>query len=175
MTTPKICCFTGYSPSKLPFKNDENSIACVNLKILIYRETEAAIKDGYTHFICGFALGSDTYFAETVIGLRDRYPEITLEAALACETQAEHWPERDRDRYFGLLDKCDRETFVSRSYYKGCYLDRNSYIVNQAQRLIAVFDDQFSGTMVTISKAKAKKLELVIINPSTLQIDSESL
>jgi len=175
MTTPKTCGFTGYRPCKLPFKTDEKQIACVHLKILLYKEAEAAIKDGYTHFICGFALGSDTYFAEAVIELRNRYPGITLEAALACETQADHWPEKDRDRYFKLLAQCDRETYISRSYYKGSYLDRNRYIVNQSQRLIAVFDGQFGGTMYTVSRAKTQKLELVIINPSTLQIETENL
>lgn len=67
LSKSKTCGFTGYRPSKLPFKNDEKSIACVRLKTLIHTETEAAIKDGYTHFVCGFALGADTYFAETVI------------------------------------------------------------------------------------------------------------
>lgn len=174
MTKPKTCGFTGYRPSKLPFKNDEKSIACVHLKTMLYKKIEAAIKDGFTRFICGFALGSDTYFAEAVIDLRERYPEITLEAALPCETQADRWPEKDRDRYFQLLAKCDRETYVSRKFYSGCYLERNRYIVEQSQRLIAVYDGQFGGTMVTLNQAKVKKLELVIINPGTLQIEISS-
>lgn len=171
MTFAKTCGFTGYRPSKLLFKHDERCIACVHLKILLYKEIETAINDGYTHFICGFAMGSDTYFAEAVIALRDRYPEIALEAALACETQADHWSEKERDRYFRLLARCDQETYVSRYYYNGCYLDRNRYIVDHAQRLITVYDGKFGGTMYTVNRAKAKKLEIVIINPSTLQTE----
>jgi hypothetical protein len=53
MTTQRPAVFTGYRPCKLPFKTDEKQIACVHLKILLYKEAEAAIKDGYTHFICG--------------------------------------------------------------------------------------------------------------------------
>ncbi|NLI93021.1 MAG: DUF1273 domain-containing protein [Peptococcaceae bacterium] len=173
MTITKTCGFSGYRPSKLPFKNDEKSLACVHLKVLIYIETEAAIKNGYTHFISGFALGSDTYFAEAVIALRKRYPEITLEAALACETQADHWQEEDRDRYFGLLAKYDLETYVSRNYHKHCYLERNRYLVDRSQRLIAVFDGKFGGTMATVNRARAKNLELVIIDPGTLQVTYE--
>ncbi|MBV1710166.1 MAG: DUF1273 domain-containing protein, partial [Erysipelothrix sp.] len=109
-----------------------NKMACLRLKKLIYKEIEAAIKYGFTHFICGFAMGSDTYFAEAVLGLRDRYPNITLEAALACETQANHWPEKDRDKYFRLLTKCDLETYITRSYSKDCYLERNRYIVDRS-------------------------------------------
>jgi len=171
MTFAKTCGFTGYRPSKLPFKHDERSTACMHLKILLYKETETAINDGYTHFICGFAMGSDTYFAEAVIALRDRYPEITLEAALACETQADHWSEKERDRYFRLLTKCDLETYISRNYSKDCYLERNRYIVDRSQRLVAVYDGKLGGTMYTVNRAKAKKLEIVIINPSTLQTE----
>lgn len=171
MTLPKTCGFSGYRPSKLPFGNNEKSIACIHLKKLIYKETEAAIRDGYIHFISGFALGSDTYFAEAVLALRRKYPHIALEAALACEAQADHWPEQDRARYFELLSQCDKETYVSHQHYKNCYLDRNRYILRKAQRLIAVYDGQFGGTMYTVNRAKAIKLDLVIINPSTLQIE----
>lgn len=170
MTKEKTCGFTGYRPAKLPFKTDENQIACLRLKKTIYKETEAAIKDGFTHFICGFALGSDTYFAEAVLDLRDRYPDITLEAALACETQASHWPEKERDKYFKLLARCNLETYISRSYSKDCYLERNRYIVYRSNRLISVYDGKFGGTMYTVNRAKACKLELVIINPGTLQV-----
>ncbi|ADY55384.1 hypothetical protein Sgly_1056 [Syntrophobotulus glycolicus DSM 8271] len=188
MPAPKTCGFTGYRPAKLPFRDNEHSIPCVHLKLLLYTETEAAVKDGYTRFICGFALGSDTYFAEAVIALRERYPEITLEAALPCETQANRWLDRplpsmaprhssihgrhgDRDRYFSLLAQCDKETCISRNYHKGCYLERNRYIVRQSQRLIAVFDGQPGGTMFTVNRAKARELELAVINPRTFRIE----
>jgi uncharacterized phage-like protein YoqJ len=171
MTQPKTCGFSGYRPAKLPFGNDEKSIACIHLKVLIYIETEAAIKSGYTHFISGFARGTDTYCAEAVVTLRKRYPEITLEAALACESQAERWPETDRDRFFELLAACDRETFVSRNYHKNCYRDRNRYIVDQSRRLIAVYDGKFGGTMVTVNRAREKKSELVLIDPCTFGIE----
>lgn len=171
MTNPRTCGFTGYRPLKLPFGNNDISIACMRLKACIYKETEAAIKDGYTHFICGFALGSDMFFAEAVLALRKKYPKITLEAALPCETQADHWLKEDRGKYFEFLTLCDKETYVSLKYHKNCYLERNRYIVNQSQRLIAVYDGKFGGTMATVNRAKAKKLELININPISLQVE----
>lgn len=39
---------------------------------------------------------------ETALALRDEmYPQITVEAALPYETQAEDWSEAQRDRYVG--------------------------------------------------------------------------
>ena len=96
MTNPvqKICGFTGYVFADLPFQSDEKQVACVLLKILLYNEIEAAINDGYTHFISGFDLGSDVFFAEAVLRLQDRYSYITLEAALASEIGRASWRER---------------------------------------------------------------------------------
>ncbi|WP_368293094.1 SLOG family protein [Dehalobacter sp. TBBPA1] len=168
----RTCGFTGYRPSKLPFPNNEKHPACLRLKALIHDTVEAAIHDGYTHFICGFALGSDTYFAEAVLVLRTLYPQITLEAALACEAQAENWAQKDRDRFYDLLSRCDVETYISRKYYPRCYLDRNRYIVDHSRRLIAVFDGKLGGTMYTVNRAQAKKIELVIINPSAYAADN---
>lgn len=170
----KTCGFTGYRPGKLPFHTNEKHPACIHLKSLLYNEVEAAVKDGYTHFISGFALGSDTFFTEVVLDLRKQFPNITLEAALACENQSNNWLEKDRVRFFNLLSQCDKETYISYRYYKNCYLDRNRYILSNSQLLIAVFDGKLGGTMYTVNRAKAKQLNLVIINPSTFQIERKT-
>jgi hypothetical protein len=70
-----------------------------------------------------------------------------LEAALACETQADHWPEKTGIGTSSSLPN-GPGTYISRSYYKGSYLDRNRYIVNQLQRLIAVSTVNSAGQCI---------------------------
>ena len=53
---------------------------------------------GYRHFLCGMAQGCDLYFCEAVLALRERYQEVTVEAAIPCPTQADAWPEAERYR-----------------------------------------------------------------------------
>ena len=160
----KTCGFTGYRPHKLPFDSEE-SPRCKLLKAAISRAVMRAIDDGYSHFICGFAPGSDMYFAEAVLEAKKECPHIILESALPCETQANKWREEVRRRYFDLLAKCDKETCISHSCKKDCYLKRNDYMLNKADRIIAVYDGKRGGTMYTVNRAKRMGKELIVIEP----------
>ena len=43
----------------------------------------------YRHFLCGMALGCDLYFCECVLRLRQTHPDVTVEAAVPCPSQAD--------------------------------------------------------------------------------------
>jgi len=160
----QTCCFTGHRPMKLPWGEDEEDPRCVALKKRLDEELFAAYQKGMRHFICGMALGSDFYFCEAVFRLRERCPEIRLEAALPCEEQAAHWKERDRQRYFSLIEQCDYETMVQRSYDKHCMLRRDRYMVDRSSMVIAVYDGQLGGTMYTLAYAMKKGLDTVLLD-----------
>ena len=104
------CCFTGHRPAKLPWGYNESDPRCVKLKERIADAVLLAYQEGYRHFLCGMAQGCDLYFCEAVLALRERYPEVTVEAAIPCPTQADAWPEAERRRYRELVAKCDMET-----------------------------------------------------------------
>ena len=91
------------------------------------------------------ALGSDMYFCEAVALFREDHGDITLEAALPCEDQAAKWSERQRNRYFKLIQQCDTETYVSRKYTPDCMMRRNKYMVDNSSVLIAVYDGRSAG------------------------------
>ena len=163
MRRAETCCFTGHRPEKLPWRGDEEDPRCLALKGRLAREVEEAYRDGYRHFICGMARGADLYFCEAALELRDRRSGVTVEAAIPCEEQAARWGERDRDRYYALVEACDGETMVQRRYDKGCMLRRNRYLVDHAARLISIYNGMLGGTMYTISYAMKQELELDII------------
>jgi hypothetical protein len=54
----------------------------VELKRRITDALETAYEEGFRHFICGMALGSDLYFAEAVLALQEAHEGISLEAAI---------------------------------------------------------------------------------------------
>ena len=167
----KTCCFTGHRPQKLGY--GENSIQCDELKGRLEELIKNLIeKEGATHFISGVALGVDTYAANIVLNLKAQYPGITLECAIPCETQAVKWNERDRDIYYDLLAKCDKETLLQQNYTSDCMQKRNEYMVDNSDYVIAVWNGKPSGTGNTVKYAQKNKKAVLLINPQTLEVEN---
>ena len=164
MNREHTCAFTGHRPEKLPWREDESDPRCLALKKRLDEAVEDAYAQGKRHFMCGMARGADFYFCEAVLALRRRHPDITLEAVIPCEEQAAHWRERERERYFSLVEQCDHETMVQRHYDKGCMLRRNRYMVDRASLLIAVYDGVLGGTMYTLTYAMRQGLDVVTLD-----------
>ena len=166
----KTCCFTGHRPQKLGY--GENSIQCDELKDRLEELIiELIEKEAVTHFISGVALGVDTYAANIVLNLKSQYPGITLECAIPCETQATKWNERDRDVYYDLISKCNKETLLQQKYSSDCMQKRNEYMVDNSDYVIAVWNGKPSGTGNTVKYAKKKNKKVLLINPQTLEIE----
>lgn len=168
----KTCCFTGHRPQSLPFGFNENDARCAALKKALREQIIHLIeKENVTHFISGMAIGIDMYAAEIVLGLKASYPGITLESAIPCENQAEKWTEEQRDRYFDIAAKCDKETLIQHHYTADCMHKRNRYMVDQADFIIAVWDGRSSGTGKTVQYAQRQGKPVTIINPKTMLVD----
>lgn len=155
------CCFTGHRPGKLPWGYDEEAEGCLALKRRIADAAETAYEEGYRHFLCGMALGCDLYFCECVLALRARYPDVTVEAAIPCPSQAAAWPAKQRARYAALVAACDFETMVSQQYTASCMQRRDRYMVDHASLLIAAFDGTPGGTRYTVEYALRRGIQVV--------------
>lgn len=171
MEENKTCCFTGHRPQSLPFRFDEQDRRCRKLKRVLRKEIERQIEEeGVTHFISGMAIGVDMYAAEIVLDLKRKYPQITLEAAIPCETQVVKWTEPLRERYYDIAARCDKETMISRHYTPDCMHKRNRYMVDAADTVIAVWNGSPSGTGKTVQYATDQGKTIVIINPETFAV-----
>lgn len=155
------CCFTGHRPAKLPWRYNEEDGWCLALKRRIADAVEAAYDQGYRHFLCGMAQGCDLYFCECVLALRERRPDVTVEAAIPCPTQADGWPAALRERYDRLVAACDFETLVSARYSSSCMQRRDRYMVDHASLLIAAFDGSPGGTRYTVEYAMRRGVSVV--------------
>lgn len=149
MEHQKTCCVTGHRdlPEEQRARIDE----------LLCREILLAIEDGYTHFISGFAAGADLLFAEIVKELKASYP-ITLEVTIPYPGRMKT-PDRTFQR---LIRCCDIVKVHAAVYFKGCYMCRNCYMVDQSQQVIAVYDGRTAGgTAATVRYAKGKEVRVV--------------
>lgn len=164
MDRGNTCCFTGHRTERLPWGENETDPRCLDLKDRLDRALAAACAEGYRHFVCGMARGADLYFCEAVLALRQTHPEITLEAAVPYQGQADNWQPADRRRWERLLSQCDYETMVQHHYSAGCLSRRNRYMVDKSSLVLAVYDGQPSGgTMYTLRYAQRRGVRTVIL------------
>ena len=136
------------------------------MKEEIRRALERAYDRGSRHFISGMARGGDLFFAEAVLALREKYPDVVLECARPCGSQSDRWPRTERERYDAILDQCNLETMVQHTYDRWCMMRRNRYMVDHASHIIALYDGvPKGGTAQTLAYAMKKGLTTDIIAP----------
>ncbi len=170
-----VCAFSGYRPSKLPF--DESAPTCNALKMRLKDEIYSAVQRGYTDFLCGMALGTDTWAAEGVLEVRETLQQVKpifLHAYLPFPRQDEKWNAKHRQRYRGILERCNSVTVMSSQYLPDCMERRNQAMIDRADCLIAVYDGKNGGTKNTIRMAHEKGIEIRILSPIPPEVAKDS-
>lgn len=167
------CAITGHRPMKFSFGYDEKDEKCIRLKLVMAQQINALIKGGVSLFYTGMALGTDLWCTEIVLEMKRKYPNVRLTAVLPCETQANKWSTEQRERYFNTLAECDDVITLNARYTRQCMLERNRYMVDHANYLLAVYDGGGKGgTAYTVRYAREKKREVIVIHPDTLEVVS---
>jgi len=124
------------------------------------QEIRQAITEGFIRFISGFADGSDLLFASLVAEAQQKNPAIILEAAIPYKDRLSH----NDELFIELIRKCKTVHVVQELYTKDCYRIRNTFLVQNSDRLIAVFDGRVrSGTSQTIKIAERQMKEIRLI------------
>ncbi|MCF0121053.1 MAG: DUF1273 family protein [Oscillospiraceae bacterium] len=159
------CCFSGYRPQKLPWGSNERDERCRRLRLRLYNIVSALYDAGIRRFICGMALGCDTYFCEAVVKLREERWDVTLEAAIPGGSQSERWNADAQRRYDRLISQCDRQTVISEGDMNESLLARNRYMVDSSAVLVCVYDGQPGGTLYTLRYARRMGLEIIELPP----------
>lgn len=158
------CCFTGHRPTKLPWGLNEDDPRCMALKDELTARLEGVYLTGFRHFICGMAIGCDMYFAEAVLKLKEKYSDVSLEAAIPCGDQPDKWNTAQRQRYNHIIDHCDKVTVLQISYSADCMMKRNQYMVDNSSLILSCFNGSSGGTMKTLLYAQRQGLQTIIID-----------
>lgn len=127
---------TGHRPNKLG-GYDNNARETLTLIALEWLREHKPDK-----VISGMALGWDQALATAAI-LRD----IPFIAAVPFKGQEEAWPASSRSRYHAILAYADEVVIVSEGGYSAKKMQiRNEWMVNKADRILAMWDGTPGGT-----------------------------
>ncbi len=170
----RSCAFTGHRPQKFPWRFNEDDPRCAALKAVLAEQIAALTKLGVTGFFSGMALAVDTWAAQSVLALREEYPQIKLHCVLPCRDQDAKWSAAAKETYRTILAQADSIQCVSQHYYNGCMLARNRQLVELASVVLAVYDGKLTGgTAATIRYAQEQKKEIICIEPISLRVTHE--
>lgn len=153
----RTACFTGHRT--IPFLQRRK----------IEKRTEEAlieaIKQGYQFFGAGGALGFDTLAAQTVLRLKETYPQIKLILVLPCLSQTRGWRPEDIAEYERIKAAADKVVYTSQEYTRDCMFKRNRHLVDNSSLCIAYLTENSGGTAYTVDYARFKGL--IIKNVAT--------
>ncbi len=154
----KTLCGTGHRPQDLPNKFE------YNWKKDILNIQKFILENNITKVITGMALGFDQALAVAVIKLKDTGHKIHLEAAIPCNGQDNSWNIEYKKLYRYILKKCDSKVIISDEYTQTCMQDRNKYMVDNSDIVLAFYNGKgFGGTYNCIQYAKSVKKPIVNI------------
>lgn len=156
----KIIAVTGHRPNKLNNEYNMDGPCSLYIKNSI---SQIIKEEKPTKLISGMALGVDMIFA--MIAIENNLPLI---AAVPFVGQEKIWPQKSQKIYNDILSYAKTEKIIvcegGYSAYK--MQKRNEYMVNNCDKIIAVFDGSDGGTGNCVKYAKTINKEIIIVDPN---------
>lgn len=168
----KTVAFTGHRQERIT--TDRNTLFAE-----LYRTVGALYEQGYTTYLTGMAQGFDLLAAEAVWQYRnDTHADIRLVAVIPFRTQFGRFSSEDKHRYIRIASVAEC-VILSDNYYRGCFHRRNDYLIENAARVVAYYDQTPNGgTHYTVQQAIRKELKVINLYNDTAMIflaDTEKL
>lgn len=151
----KTCCFTGHRQLSAAEREQ--------LTPQLERAVRELIEEGVCFFGTGGAVGFDTLAAQTVLRLREIYPQVRLVLVLPCENQAEFWGLYDRAEYDRIKRLADKVVYTARRYTPDCMKARNCHLVDHSGVCIYYLKQYGGGTGYTVGYARRQGLRMICL------------
>ena len=155
------CCFSGYRPHKFSFPLKRNNENFIELENNITNAILDAYEKGYRNFLCGGAMGFDLVCGETVVLLKEKFPDIKLVMVLPYKNQPKRFPPDWRQRYDFVLSSADHIYYFTEKYKKTAFIARNAKMVAHSSMIITYYNGKPGGTENTIAIAQRDRLTII--------------
>lgn len=138
---------TGHRPDKLGGHGVQTRLALGGLATEYLSQTQPE------KVISGMALGWDQALAGAAVALR-----IPFIAAVPFEGVEQHWPTEAQARFHRLLAAAAEVVFVcdAQGPFKRAFQVRNEWMVDRADRMVALWDGSWGGTFNCVRYAEKK-------------------
>ena len=166
------CAVIGHRPTRFKFKYNENDSRCKRLKKRLREQFAVLYEQGVRRFLVGGALGVDQWSGEILLRMKlePEYRDIELVVVLPYPNHDERWDERSRKRLAFLIEHSAEHITVGQKAWRESFIQRNRYLVDHADCLLAVYDKEKymrSGTGMTVNYALNKHIPVMLIHPDS--------
>ena len=136
----KACCFTGHRD--IP----EGLSGCLREKL---REHIACLheKKKIGTFYAGGCVGFDTP------EYRAAHPDVRLVIVIPYRNQSSSWTDDDRREYERIKASATEVVCLAERYYRGCWRQRNRYMVDRSSVCVCYLTREQGGTASTVKYA----------------------
>lgn len=174
--------FVGHHPEKLggyDWSSPKNKRIGLAIKKIILKEMKSVDEKDFT-FYFGGALGTDQMCFELVKFIQTKHPEWNISKIICIpfKGQSNRWPFESRSKYQEQILSSEKTVYVDNKpdykinflkvgmYHPAKFAQRNHYLVDNAQTIIAVYDGYSIGiTSNCVEYALTQNKNLIIINP----------
>lgn len=123
----------------------------------------SVVLDGYTEFLVGMALGFDQYCYEELLRMKGEFPQLRIVACIPCGDQAARFTRAQKARYDRLCAAADERIVLYPSYVEGCMQERNRYMVDHSDLVVAYLRYAGGGTYYTVKYAIERGKEILYL------------
>lgn len=139
-------CGTGHRPPKLGGYSDAVYRRLIDLALVALEHYNPDV------VISGMALGWDQALADASI-----YMGIKTIGAIPCKGQHKRWPLKSQERYIAMVKKLSEYHVLSETYTPSCMQDRNIWMVDHSDAVLAIWDGSTGGTKNCIDYAVSER------------------
>ncbi len=165
-------CFTGYRPEKFSFLLVDTNEDYIALKHKIKTVIISLINKGYNTFYTGGCNGFDMIVGEILLDLKLDY-DIKSIIVMPYISFGRNFDSRWTIVRQKLLNDSDETLYLYEKYKRGCYQDRNKFMVERSSIVVTYHNGQKGGTLNTINFAKKNKKNIVNLYEENYQISLE--
>jgi len=146
---------TGHRPQKLSIIGVEQQVRT------ILKWAFENIKPQWV--ISGMALGVDQWAAEEALAMK-----IPVLAAIPCWEQEHFWSAESKKKYHELCARVQHREMVSAgAYHSGVMQERNRWMIDRANVVVAIFDGTDGGTCNAVKYAIETRKPIFRYDPVT--------
>ena len=127
----------------------------------LYDTLKELIREGFSEFAAGGALGFDTLAAKVVLALKKEFPIIKLRLILPCLEQTKGWRSADVAVYEEILSRADEVIYTSDEYTAGCMHKRNRRLADESSVCVCYLTSGHGGTAYTVNYADKNGLRII--------------